>query len=303
MNNPIFTYDSGTVAETMKHGGRTLISGVRFSLNAGESLALVGETGSGKTMTALSILRLLPGDVSMTGGAILLDGEDLLRRKSIRPLLGTRIVYIPQNGHEYLNPARSVRRHLYDSLKKAGVPAAQRESTALEKLKLAGFDTPEPVLDKYPFELSGGMAQKVTIALSACSDARLILADEPTNGLDAEGRNSFMRLLSGVFPDAAKLIITHDIGMAALCDRTLVFLGGKAMECGPSADVLRTPRHPYTAALLGALVENGMKQTPVYRDAEGDCPFYPRCAKAGPACLAGLETRSDGETEWRCCAP
>lgn len=296
----ILSYRSGRIAETPSAGGRTLVDGVAFSVGEGESLALVGETGSGKTMTALSVMRLLPSDVVMKGGSICFEGRELKNRRELNRLLGKRIVYIPQNGAEFLNPARTVRKQLYDSLKKLGLPRGELRRTALDRLRAAGFEEPEAILPKYPFQLSGGMAQRVTIAVSACSEARLIIADEPTNGLDAAGRERFMRMLNELFPKAARLIITHDIGIASLCDRALVLLGGRPMECGAASEVLGAPRHPYTKALIGSLVENGMRQTPRLREPEGSCPFYSRCGSACEACLGEIGHRAENSAEWWC---
>lgn len=170
----------------------------------------------------------------------------------------------------------------------------------MEKLTLAGFEHPEDIMDKYPFQLSGGMAQRVTIAISACSYAKLIIADEPTNGLDQLAKESFMRLLSDVFPAAAKLIITHDIAIAELCSKTLVLCGGHMMEYGPSDAVLNAPHHPYTKALISALVKNGMAETPVLRGDDGNCPFYKRCPSAGGKCVSWPKHRTDGVCDWWC---
>ena len=299
MAEPVLRYRSGIIEAKLARSRRTLLKDVCFAVGEGESLALIGETGSGKTMTALSVMALLPANVQMTGGSVILDGRSR-SEKERRALLGKEIVYIPQNGLESLNPSASVRTQLFDSLAKLGVPRREREAAAAEKLRLAGFEKPESILPLYPFELSGGMAQRVTIALSACSEARLIIADEPTNGLDEKGRANFLALLHELFPRSGRLIITHDMGVAELCERTLVLCGGRAMEQGESAEVLTAPRQPYTAALLGSLVKNGMKPTPTLRAPAGDCPFFERCPRAGEACLGEIPTHSVGGREWRC---
>lgn len=300
--SPAFSYASGTISAKLARGERVLLQDVSFSLSSGQRLAVIGETGSGKTMLALSILGLLPANVRMQSGCIQMDGAALPSGKQLQTLRGDKLVYIPQNGAEFLLPARTVRKQLYDSLKKLGLPRKAFPALAAEKLRLAGFDAPETVLDKYPFQLSGGMAQRVTIALAACSRARLLIADEPTNGLDENGRARFFALLDTIFPDAAKLIITHDISVAARCDRVLVLCGGRMLEAGASDAVLRAPHHPYTKALLAAQVTNGMQPSPVLREGVSGCPFYARCPEAGEGCRNGpMQKRTDGKAEWWCC--
>ena len=299
---PAFSYACGTISARLSRGERVLLQDVSFSLSAGERLAIIGETGSGKTMLALSILGLLPANVRMQGGCMQLDGAPLPAGRRLQALRGDRLVYIPQNGAEFLCPTRTVRRQLYDGLRKCGLPRSALAALAAEKLRLAGFDRPEDVLDSYSFQLSGGMAQRVTIALAACSRARLLIADEPTNGLDDAGRARFFALLDSIFPDAAKLIITHDISVAARCDRVLVLCGGRMLETGTSAAVLSAPHHPYTKALLAAQVANGMQPSPVLREGMSGCPFYARCPEAEEACLAGaMQKHADRNTEWWCC--
>lgn len=303
MLQEILQYHSGTIQASLGASDRALVQNVSFSLAAGERLALIGETGSGKTMIAQSILGVLPENVRMTGGTMTFCGAQLPSGRKLRALLGVDIVYIPQNGHEFLNPARTVYRQLGDSLKRLGVPARSRRAAACEKLAMVGFPAPEAVLEKYPFQLSGGMAQRVTVALALCSNAKLLIADEPTNGLDAASKERLLTHLRQLFPNAAQLLITHDISAAALCDRVLVLCGGKPLETGPATAVLQGPRHPYTAALLHALVENGMQETPNLRAQAGACPFYGRCPEAQSRCRCdALPHCAEGEREWWCCA-
>ena len=299
---PAFSYACDMISAKLARGERVLLQDVSFSLSSGERMAIIGETGSGKTMLALSILGLLPANVRMQSGCIQMDGAALPSGKQLQTLRGDKLVYIPQNGAEFLLPARTVRKQLYDSLKKLSLPRKAFPALAAEKLRLVGFDAPETILDKYPFQLSGGMAQRVTIALAACSRARLLIADEPTNGLDEAGRAQFFALLDSIFPDAAKLIITHDISVASRCDRVLVLCGGRMLETDASSTVLRAPRHPYTKALLAAQVANGMQPSPVLREGVSGCPFYARCPKADEACLhSAMQKHADGKTEWWCC--
>lgn len=293
-------YSCGVIRAQLDRTQKVLVQDVVLRLGPGETLALVGETGSGKTILAQSLMGVLPPNVHRHGGKIFICGKEILREKQLRAMLGKEIVYIPQNGYEFLNPTRTVRKHLYDSLARIAVPAGKRATVALEKLEQAGFSEPKSVIDRYPFELSGGMAQRVTIALALCSRAKLLIADEPTNGLDEAANARFMHLLGTLFPEAGKLVITHDISVAAMCDRLLVLCRGRAMESGKATDVLTSPYHPYTKSLLAALVENGMRQTPVLRKGPGLCPFYHRCPQATVQCRETLPKQEADGREWWC---
>lgn len=293
-------YSCGVIRAQLDRTQKVLVQDVVLRLGPGETLALVGETGSGKTILAQSLMGVLPPNVHRHGGKIFICGKEIVHEKQLRAMLGKEIVYIPQNGYEFLNPTRTVRKHLYDSLARIAVPAGKRATVALEKLEQAGFSEPKSVIDRYPFELSGGMAQRVTIALALCSRAKLLIADEPTNGLDEAAKARFMHLLGTLFPEAGKLVITHDISVAAMCDRLLVLCRGRAMESGKATDVLTSPYHPYTKSLLAALVENGMRQTPVLRKGPGLCPFYHRCPQATVQCRETLPKQEADGREWWC---
>ena len=290
----------GVIRAQVDRTQKVLVQDVVLRLGPGETLALVGETGSGKTILAQSLMGVLPPNVHRHGGKIFICGKEIVHEKQLRAMLGKEIVYIPQNGYEFLNPTRTVRKHLYDSLARIAVPAGKRATVALEKLEQAGFSEPKSVIDRYPFELSGGMAQRVTIALALCSRAKLLIADEPTNGLDETAKARFMHLLGTLFPEAGKLVVTHDISVAAMCDRLLVLCRGRAMETGKATDVLTSPYHPYTKSLLASLVENGMRQTPVLRKEPGLCPFYRRCNQATVQCQKKLPKQEADGREWWC---
>lgn len=293
-------YSCGVIRAQLDRTQKVLVQDVVLRLGPGETLALVGETGSGKTILAQSLMGVLPPNVHRHGGKIFICGKEIVHEKQLRAMLGKEIVYIPQNGYEFLNPTRTVRKHLYDSLARIAVPVGKRATVALEKLEQAGFSEPKSVIDRYPFELSGGMAQRVTIALALCSRAKLLIADEPTNGLDEAAKARFMHLLGTLFPEAGKLVITHDISVAAMCDRLLVLCRGRAMESGKATDVLTSPYQPYTKALLAALVENGMRQTPILRKGPGLCPFYHRCPQATVQCRETLPKQEADGREWWC---
>jgi ABC-type dipeptide/oligopeptide/nickel transport system ATPase subunit len=225
LETPILQYAGGVIAAKLDRTEKELVHGVSFHISRGESLALIGETGSGKTLIAQSVMGVLPGNVRLVSGEVLFCGKALPKGKKLRSMLGREIVYIPQNGHEFLDPSRSIRRQMFDSIAKLGIAAPQREAFAREKLTQVGFTQPEAILDRYAFQLSGGMAQRVTIALALCSQAKLLIADEPTNGLDQDSKQQTLSLLNDLFPDAAKLVITHDISVAATCGRILGLCG------------------------------------------------------------------------------
>lgn len=229
MENAYFQFNSGRISARTKGDNKTLIEGVSFGIRKGETMALIGRTGTGKTMCALEIMDLLPINVFAENSYIMLDGENIgnLSRKARQSKLGTDIVYIPQNGLEFLNPSRTIGRQIFDSLKRLGVKKSDMKRTAMEKLFLAGLDDAESLISKYPFQISGGMAQRVTIALALCSNPKLLIADEPTNGLDENNRSKFVAMLRDQFTDSAKIVITHDPRLEEYCDFTYR-IGGKA---------------------------------------------------------------------------
>ena len=258
---------------------------VSVTMKSGEFVSLVGPSGCGKS----TILRLVAGLILPTLGRVAVNGEEIEAPA-------------PERGLVFQNPTLfpwlTVEKNISFSLDMRGAKSGKTERVE-RMLSMIGL---ERFRNDYPAQLSGGMAQRVTIALAACSRARLLIADEPTNGLDENGRVQFFSLLDSIFPNAAKLIITHDISVAARCDRVLVLCGGRMLETGVSSTVLSAPRHPYTKALLAAQVANGMQPSPVLRESSSGCPFYARCPEAEEACLNGaMSKHTDGKTEWWCC--
>ena len=216
-------------------------------------------------------------------------------------MLGREIVYIPQNGHEFLDPSRSIRRQMLDSVAKLGIAAPQR-SVCREKLTQVGFTQPEAILDRYAFQLSGGMAQRVTIALALCSEAKLLIADEPTNGLDQDSKQQTLFTLNDLFPDAAKLVITHDISVAASCDRILVPVrrenaGDRRLRAWcwlPSPSL-----HPKPCwAPFGGKRDAGNAG---FAGGNGHLSLLSPLSAAFGQCRAEIPRRSLGDREWWCC--
>ena len=276
---------SKVFAKVESDGVTHALQDVSTEMQSGEFVSLVGPSGCGKS----TILRLVAGLITPTLGRVTVDGKEVDGPS-------------PERGLVFQNPTLfpwlTVEKNISFSLDMQGATVGKAEKVK-HMLEITGL---EKFRNDYPAQLSGGMAQRVTIALAACSRARLLIADEPTNGLDEAGRAQFFALLDSIFPDAAKLIITHDISVAARCDRVLVLCGGRMLETGVSSTVLSAPRHPYTKALLAAQVANGMQPSPVLREDVSGCPFYARCPKADEACLhSAMQKHADGKTEWWCC--
>jgi ABC-type glutathione transport system ATPase component len=203
-------------------GEKTVVSNVSFDVEDGEKLGIIGASGAGKTMTALALIGLLPGNCR-TAGTAFLDGEDLLSapEKRLRKLRGGTVVYIPQSGADFLNPSLTVRSHFNETLARLKAARSGRRAAAEKHLGTAGFTDAKSVLAKYPFQLSGGMAQRVLLALALAAEPKLVIADEPTRGLDRNAADAFLRLMYKLFPDAAAVIITHDHTTASSCDRLM----------------------------------------------------------------------------------
>jgi oligopeptide/dipeptide ABC transporter ATP-binding protein len=284
---------------------KNIVGGLSFEVEPGERLGIVGESGCGKTMTALAVFGLLPSNCN-AGGRVYLDRRELLslsegERNRLR---GTKMAYVPQNGMDFLNPSLTVRTHLYETLKRTGAPKKLWRERSLALLRQTGFSAAavEEVLRKYPFQLSGGMAQRVVLAMGIAASPVLVTADEPTRGIDHESAMEFMALLENLFPRSAVIIITHDISVASTCTRLLVMLGGKMMEYGPARELLTEPKHPYTQNLLAALPERGFAALPpLAREVPGGCPFYSRCTRSRTLCAeTPPPEQSRGPRRWSC---
>ena len=291
-----------------------VVRGVSFDLARGECLGLVGESGSGKTLTAFSLLSLYPSpDVLQTGGVVRFEGRPHGERTpdELRRLRGRRIGMVFQEPSQALNPVRRVEAHLAEVLAAHGVqPAGGRRQRMRQGLAEAGLPDPDAVLRLYPFELSGGMMQRVCIALALVADPDVLIADEPTTALDPEVSDRIVQAFADLKQrrGVGVLYISHDLRrVARLADRVGVMYQGRLVEMGPAADVLRAPRHPYTRGLLDAMSPDGQGR---FRTIPGDardhattpaaCPFLPRCGRADARCEV-LPASDTPATAWAAC--
>ena len=253
--------------ETQFHVGKRVyraVSGVSLSVNPGECLGVIGESGSGKSVTALSVMGLVaspPGVI--TGGAVRLNGEDLIDApyEILRKSRGKRVAYIFQDPLSTLHPLYRVGHQLAEAiLSHNRIPRAQARARAIQLLKDVRIPNAEARVDNFPHELSGGMRQRVGIAMALANDPDVIIADEPTTALDVTVQAQILSLLDDLRSDRglAIIFITHDFGVVAqLCDRVAVMYAGRIVEEGPTEDVLSTPAHPYTKRLIECVPELG----------------------------------------------
>jgi peptide/nickel transport system ATP-binding protein len=231
---------------------------VSLQVNAGEVMALVGESGAGKSTIAKAVLGILPAGIKVTSGNILFEGSDLLSlpQSALRELLGVRIALIPQDPLTSLNPARRIGDQLTDGLRlRAGLGAKEATDRALELLDDVHIRDAALVMRRYPHELSGGMRQRVLIAQAFSLKPHVIIADEPTTALDVTVQKQVLRLIREMqrARGTTLLFVTHDLGVVAqISDRMTVLYGGKVLEQGATAEIMRAPRHAYTQALLAA---------------------------------------------------
>jgi peptide/nickel transport system permease protein len=279
------------------------VGGVDISIAPGEAVGLVGESGSGKTVTALSVLGLVatpPGRIM--GGEILHNGEDLAEASlsRLQEIRGRRIAFVFQDPQTTLNPLIPVGEQVAETIRRhQGVRRAEAWRRAVALLESVHIPEPEHRAAAFPHELSGGQRQRVVIAMALANDPELIIADEPTTALDVTTQAQVLLLLNRLRRErgAALLFISHDFGViASLCDRVHVMYGGRVVESGPVAEVLETPRHPYTQRLLACVPELGRRDRrmapipglPPSTDAlPPGCAFAPRCDRAERRCSAG----------------
>jgi oligopeptide/dipeptide ABC transporter ATP-binding protein len=276
------------------------VDGLSLAIETGETVCLVGESGCGKTVTALSIARLLPEPPAVySGGEILLDDLDVLNmpHAALRKIRGGLVSYVFQEPAVSLNPVFRVGRQIKEALK-LHRPKHATDTEVMRLLKLVGIPAPELRLKDYPFQMSGGMQQRVMLAMALASEPRLLVADEPTTALDVTIQAQILELLRDLQKrlGMAILLITHNLGIAAeIADRVAVMYAGQIVETAPARELLRQPLHPYTRALINSVpkLADGARrlagipgQVPHLGAYPPGCRFAPRCPIAKPDCLA-----------------
>ncbi len=289
--------------------GLRLIDGVSLSLSPGRTLCLVGESGCGKSLMSLAVMGLLPKPAAeVMGGAITLDGEDLLTAtpERLADLRGDRMAMIFQEPMTSLNPAFTIGDQIAEAvMRHRGVSAAEARKATLEVLKRVRIPAAESRLGSYPHQMSGGMRQRVMIAMALVNRPKLLIADEPTTALDVTIQAQILRLIRDLKRDegTAVLLVTHDLGVVAeMADDVAVMYAGRIIEHGPIAAVFGDPQHPYTIGLMGSLPSIGKRTgrlasipgavPPPSRWLAG-CRFATRCPFADARCRAEAPVLSD----------
>jgi peptide/nickel transport system ATP-binding protein len=296
------------------------VDGVTFDVRPGETLGIVGESGSGKSVTSLAVMGLLPRRGARVSGSVELDGEELLGAgpERMRDLRGSELAMVFQDPMTSLNPVVTVGVQLTEVLQRhRGMDATEARAEAVDLLERVGIPDPRRRLGTYPHQLSGGMRQRVMIAISLACRPRLLIADEPTTALDVTIQAQILDLLRGLVQESgtALLLITHDLGIVAgMCDSVHVMYSGRIVESAPRRQLFGHPHHPYTGGLLASIPRLDAPRNVPLQPISGSptdtlpwelgCAFAPRCARSTDVCTSatpGLE--GTGRTQWRCYHP
>lgn len=293
-DRPLLTVEQLTV----RTGELTLLDDVGLAIAPGESVGLIGETGSGKTLTARSVIGLLPPSMSITG-SIRWRGEELLTAPParLRELRGREIAMIFQDPLSSFNPTQRIGRQIGEVLRRRGVPPAEVIARTVEMMDRVGIPDPDRRRRSYPHEFSGGLRQRAMIAMAMIAKPALILADEPTTALDVTVQARVLEVLRELraAEGAAMLYVSHDLRVVShVTDSVLVMYAGSVVERGPAAEVLRRPAHPYTSALVASVpavrtktaIADPLPGAPASpADRPSGCPFRTRCALAFDRCV------------------
>lgn len=280
-------------------GFKQAIYDVSFDLQKSKTLAIVGESGSGKTLSSMAILNLLPENSKITGGEIFYEGKDLLKlpQKEMQKIRGKKIALIPQDPMTSLNPLYTVGNQLLEVIEiHQGIKGKEAVEIAVRALEEVKIPDAREKLDAYPHEFSGGMKQRVIIAMALACNAQIIIADEPTTALDVTVQAQIMEILRDIKAksDISIILITHDMGIVAQnSEKIAVMYAGRIVEFATRENLFKNPKHPYTQALLNVIldinsdqIETIEGQPPSIMDEIQGCPFAPRCPKCIEICNA-----------------
>ena len=300
-NSPLLSVKDLTVEFKTEKGVVRAVDGVSFDLAGGEPLGIVGESGCGKSVTALSLLKLIPSPPGrIAGGEILLDGQNIvpLSDSRMRPIRGNKISMIFQEPMTALNPVFTIGNQMIEILRiHKNISRQEARNQALEILNTVEIESPEKRINQYPHELSGGMRQRVMIAMALSCNPRILVADEPTTALDvtvqAQVMDEIKRLQKKL--DMAVILITHDLGVIAeFCRRVIVMYCGKIVEIADTESLFKAPRHPYTKGLLDSIPrirEQKLEKLPTIQgmvpdlaDLPEGCRYADRCPKVKERC-------------------
>lgn len=277
------------------------VGGISYDLNYGEVMGIVGESGSGKSVEAYAIMGLLQSPGKVVGGSITFDGEDVLAKseKEMQAFRGNQVSMIFQNPMTCLNPVYTIGDQLIEAIRcHKKISKAEAREKSIEMLKLVGINNPERRMNQYPHEFSGGMRQRVMIAMGLICDPKMLIADEPTTALDVTIQAQIIELMKDIQQKTQMTIIfiTHNLGVVAeICDRVTVMYAGKIVEQGNVEDIFYRPHHPYTMGLLRSMPRLDAEEyerlipiegTPVdMLNPPAGCPFGPRCEHCMKICL------------------
>ncbi|MBW2608880.1 MAG: ABC transporter ATP-binding protein [Deltaproteobacteria bacterium] len=299
MSDPLLSVKNLQVFFHLAQGTLKAIDGVSLDVKKGQIVGLVGESGGGKSMIGLSILRLVPEGGKIASGKIIFEGKNLLNlsEDEIRIIRGSYISMILQDPLTSLNPAFRIGPQMIDVLRlHKGYDKKEAELIAIEMLHNIGIPDPKKNIRKFPHQLSGGMRQRVVIAIAFSCSPKLIIADEPTTALDVTIQAQILQLLKNLSTEyqTSVLFITHDLGIVAnLCDSVAVIYAGEIVETAQTSELFLNPKHPYTKALFQSILRHDKKQEHFYSiegvmgshiDWPDKCKFYPRCSEKLDGC-------------------
>lgn len=304
MSQPLITFEKLSVSFATEQGRVQAVQEVSFTLYAGQTLGIVGESGCGKSVTAMSLMGLLPPQAArIDGGAIRFQGQDLLKLDPARmaDLRGNQLAMIFQEPMSALNPVLTIGEQLCEPLirhRGESPKAAWHQAIAL--ISQVGLARAESLMTSYPHQLSGGMLQRIMIAMALSCQPKLLIADEPTTALDVTVQAQILRLLrdQARASQMALMLITHDLGVIArMAEQVVVMYAGRVVEYGPTAEVLHNPLHPYTQGLIASRPVPGERrrrlysipgQVPDLAALPAFCAFFDRCERASEICRAGI---------------